>query len=333
MPNHLLVNIQFLCVQSSVKKPIAISHSFANEKSFLQPTALFPFDCEKQSFFQANGTKPQSIEKQIKLDFLSHMLLPLNVIVSGKQLRKLPRLTNSNIITIKRPETIRAKSNGRMGFAPLFEEERRQKMKMLKQVVKIMSDKKNNDRQTASSTTTTTTTTTPRPTTRRPTTTTLTTSTTTTKPTTTTTSKPIQKSAAELLGLPELPPEPAVTPSPIFQIRIESPKSFQTSELSSKDYDYSDDLDYQDNPGRWQIIPPVEASKAIARHRVDPEQPILSLAPPPPAPPSAPSSSSSSNSVQNRPVSPFQIVGHVMSDEELKSFPDSPIGKFKIPNL
>jgi len=242
-----------------------------------------------------------------------------------KQLRKLPRLTNSNIITIKRPETIRAKSNGRMGFAPLFEEERRQKMKMLKQVVKIMSDKKNNDRQTTSSTTTTTTTTTPRPTTRRPTTTTLTTSTTTTKPTTTTTSKPIQKSAAELLGLPELPPEPAVTPSPIFQIRIESPKSFQTSELSSKDYDYSDDLDYQDNPGRWQIIPPVEASKAIARHRVDPEQPILSLAPPPPAPPSAPSSSSSSNSVQNRPVSPFQIVGHVMSDEELKSFPDSPI--------
>ena len=59
----------------------------------------------------------------------------------GKQLRKLPRLTNSNIITIKRPETIRAKSNGRMGFAPLFEEERRQKMKMLKQVVKIMKNK------------------------------------------------------------------------------------------------------------------------------------------------------------------------------------------------
>ena len=258
------------------------------------------------------------------------MLLPLNLIVSGKQLRKLPRLTNSNIITIKRPETIRAKSNGRMGFAPLFEEERRQKMKMLKQVVKIMSDKKNNDRRPASSTTTTTT---PRTTTRRATTTTLTTSTTTTKASTTTTAKPIQKSAAELLGLPELPPEPVVTPSPIFQIRIESPKSFQTSELSNKDYDFTDDLDYQDNPGRWQIIPPVEASKAIARHRVDPEQPILSLAPPPPAPPSAPASSSSSNSVQNRPVSPFQIVGHVMSDEELKSFPDSPIGKFKIAKL
>ena len=59
----------------------------------------------------------------------------------GKQLRKLPRLTNSNIITIKRPETIRAKSNGRMGFAPLFEEERRQKMKMLRQMVKITKNK------------------------------------------------------------------------------------------------------------------------------------------------------------------------------------------------
>ena len=78
-------------------------------------------------------------------------------------MRKLPRLTNSDIITIKiRPETIRAKSNGRMGFAPLFEEERRKKIKMLKNVVKIMKDKaqSSSTTTTTSSTTTSTTTTT-----------------------------------------------------------------------------------------------------------------------------------------------------------------------------
>ena len=78
-------------------------------------------------------------------------------------MRKLPRLTNSDIITIKtRPETIRAKSNGRMGFAPLFEEERRKKIKMLKNVVKIMKDKaqSSSTTTTTSSTTTFTTTTT-----------------------------------------------------------------------------------------------------------------------------------------------------------------------------
>ena len=102
-----------------------------------------------------------------------------------------------------------------------------------------------------------------------------------------------------------------VNPSPIFKIRVESPKSFKTSSLENNGEDLSN-LDIIAGQ-RWQIIHPVEASKAIARHRVDPEQPILSLEPPP--------------LVQKRPVSPFQIVGHVMSDEELKSFPDSPIGK------
>ena len=76
-------------------------------------------------------------------------------------MRKLPRLTNSDIITIKtRPETIRAKSNGRMGFAPLFEEERRKKIKMLRNVVKIMKNKAQTTTTTTSSTATTSTTTT-----------------------------------------------------------------------------------------------------------------------------------------------------------------------------
>ena len=75
-------------------------------------------------------------------------------------MRKLPRLTNSDIITIKtRPETIRAKSNGRMGFAPLFEEERRKKIKMLRNVVKIMKNKAQTTTMTTSSTATTSTTT------------------------------------------------------------------------------------------------------------------------------------------------------------------------------
>ena len=76
-------------------------------------------------------------------------------------MRKLPRLTNSDIITIKtRPETIRAKSNGRMGFAPLFEEERRKKIKMLRNVVKIMKNKAQTTTTTTTSSTSTTSTTT-----------------------------------------------------------------------------------------------------------------------------------------------------------------------------
>ena len=72
-------------------------------------------------------------------------------------MRKLPRLTNSDIITIKtRPETIRAKSNGRMGFAPLFEEERRKKIKMLRNVVKIMKKAQTSTTPSTTSTTTTT---------------------------------------------------------------------------------------------------------------------------------------------------------------------------------
>ena len=212
------------------------------------------------------------------------------MLISGKQLRKLPRLTEADIITIKRPQIVRAKSNGRMSFAPLFEKERTQKMKMLKFIMK---------------TTTTTTTV-------KPTTTTTTMSTTTTATTTTTTTEMSVKRPNEdledLLGLPELPNEPSATQSPLFQIRVHEsagdPKSIET------------DL----NPDKWQLIPPVQASKSIVRFRVDPEQPILSLKPPAQEPP-VPSSENE--------LSPFQLVGHVMSEAELKSFPDSPMFKIK----
>merc|ERR1711899_60558 len=139
---------------------------------------------------------------------------------------------------------------------------------MLKNVVKIMKDKAQSSSTTTSSTTTSTTTTTTatikrnkhlnpnhgeaggksvrRPFTRtstaRTTTTRTTTSRTTTSTTTTTTSttthkittiRPIIKSPEELLGLPEIPEQLVITPSPIFQIRVESPKSFKTSALDN----------------------------------------------------------------------------------------------------
>ena len=210
------------------------------------------------------------------------------MVISGKQLRKLPRLTEADIITIKRPQIVRAKSNGRMSFAPLFEKERTQKMKMLQFIMK-----------------TPTTTTTVKPTTTMSTTTSTTT-------TTTTTERSAARPNEDLLGLPELPNEPSATQSPLFQIRVHEsaadPKSIET------------DL----NPDKWQLIPPVQASKSIVRFRVDPEQPILSLKPPAPAAQESKSDSSAANE-----LSPFQLVGHVMSEAELKSFPDSPMFKIK----
>ena len=144
----------------------------------------------------------------------------------------------------------------------------------------------------------------------KPTTTMSTTTSTTT--TTTTTERSAARPNEDLLGLPELPNEPSATQSPLFQIRVHEsagdPKSIET------------DL----NPDKWQLIPPVQASKSIVRFRVDPEQPILSLKPPAPAAQESKSDSSAANE-----LSPFQLVGHVMSEAELKSFPDSPMFKIK----
>ena len=277
---------------------------------------------------------------------------------------------------------MRAKSNGRMGFAPLFEEQRRQKMDMLNQVVKIMKSNNNPTRQKNQQSlrnsnpkplTTTTTSLSPRPPTKsmtdqrietarkrkQPTlaqnkrttkTTTKTTTMTTTTKTTTTISprKSIKKEDStghlppknnpsshkiihqpeEILGLPELPPEPKAPESPLFQIsRVDhsensgpsisqhhAPKSFDLSETDS----LLNNNIVPNNAEKWQLIPPVQASKSIVRFRVDqegPKQPILSLAPPPRAP----------TPHFKPPVSPFQIVGHVMTDDQLKTLPDSPI--------
>ena len=198
---------------------------------------------------------------------------------------------------------MRAKSNGRMSFAPLFEKERTQKMKMLKQIMK--------------STTTTTT---------------------TTMKTTTTTENVnkqltnVNKPSENLLGLPELPNEPKATQSPLFQIRVHESAADPKSLIPTDPEILADPHDPLDqNPEKWQLIPPVQASKSIVRFRVDPEQPILSLSPPaqdPKTPGPQIESSGSQEESQNE-LSPFQLVGHVMSEAELKAFPDSPIVKIK----
>jgi hypothetical protein len=279
---------------------------------------------------------------------------------------------------------VRAKSNGRMGFAPLFEEQRRQKMDMLNQVVKIMKSNNNNPtrqknqqslRNSNPKPLTTTKRLSPRPTTksmtdqrietarkrkqpaaptRRTTTKTTaktTTMTTTTEKTTILPKKSIENPAVhlpqkinpsshkiihqpeEILGLPELPLEPKAPESPLFQIsRVDhtgnlgpaisqhhAPKSFDLSETDS----LLNNNIVPNNAEKWQLIPPVQASKSIVRFRVDqegPKQPVLSLAPPPRDPALS----------FKPPVSPFQIVGHVMTDDQLKTLPDSPI--FNITN-
>jgi len=139
----------------------------------------------------------------------------------------------------------------------------------------------------------------------------------------TTTTLPSSKSPEELLGLPELPPQPKSHNSPLFQIRIESanPKSFQTDAVNIPATNEILDGPHIPTEGeRWQLIPPVQASKSIVRFRVDPEQPHLSVkVKPAKTRPVSPAFN------LKPPVSPFQIVGHVMSEEELRAFPDSPI--------
>ena len=208
-------------------------------------------------------------------------------------------MTEADIITIKRPQIVRAKSNGRMSFAPLFEKERTQKMKMLKQIMK--------------STTTTTTTTT----------TTLSTTTENVNKQLTNVNKPSEN----LLGLPELPNEPKATQSPLFQIRVHESAADPKSLIPADPEILADPHDPLDqNSEKWQLIPPVQASKSIVRFRVDPEQPILSLSPPAQQDPKK--SQKGPKESQNE-LSPFQLVGHVMSEAELKAFPDSPIVKIK----
>lgn len=126
----------------------------------------------------------------------------------------------------------------------------------------------------------------------------------------------------KLLGLPELPPD-VTRNSPIFTFKT-GPNDFvftgakddKTSKENSKENEALEEVETIGG----QLLPPVEAGKSVAKFHVDREGPhannqlAVFLTPPPPVP-----KPTSSNNV------PLQLVGHVMTSNELSAFPDSPI--------
>ena len=101
-----------------------------------------------------------------------------------------------------------------------------------------------------------------------------------------------------ILGLPELP--------------FEAPAKPTTMSLSTFDSD-DNEIDYDDEyseDGKLQLLPKKSAGKSVARLHKDREQPEVRLVPPPPPPPALP---------------PLQVVGHVLDSEDLKFVPNSPI--------
>ena len=126
-----------------------------------------------------------------------------------------------------------------------------------------------------------------------------------------------------LLGLPELP-EDIPKNSPIFTFKT-GPRKFPVSEnadhhklkenLNSKEIE--DDIETIGG----QLLPPVAAGKSVAKFHKDTEGPInnqlaVFLTPPPPLP-------------KSQDNAPLQLVGHVMTSNELSAFPDSPIVNIK----
>ena len=128
-----------------------------------------------------------------------------------------------------------------------------------------------------------------------------------------------------LLGLPELPPD-IPRNSPIFTFKT-GPKGFSSSKKNNHNdlKDNSKETDFDDEEVETiggQLLPPEAAGKSVAKFRKDTEGPThnqlsIFLTPPPP--------------VQTRLKSnaPLQLVGHVMTSNELSAFPDSPIVKIK----
>ena len=127
-----------------------------------------------------------------------------------------------------------------------------------------------------------------------------------------------------LLGLPELPPD-VTRNSPIFTFKagpndfvFTGPKEDKISKENSGEQEEIETIG-------GQLLPPVAAGKSVAKFHKDREgahannQLAVFLTPPPPVPKSL---SSNSNA-------PLQLVGHVMTSNELSAFPDSPIVNIK----
>lgn len=113
----------------------------------------------------------------------------------------------------------------------------------------------------------------------------------------------------ELLDLPELPIQRETSGdeknSPVFVLK---PKLIINEPM---DYDSA-----TEESETFQFLPPKEASQSVKRFHKDPEQPALDLLPPPLTPVTT--------------EAPVQFVGHVMTSEELQSFPNSPMVKIRV---
>lgn len=128
-----------------------------------------------------------------------------------------------------------------------------------------------------------------------------------------------------LLGLPELPPD-VTRNSPIFTFKA-GPNDFVFTG-PKEDKISKENLEEQEEEIETiggQLLPPVAAGKSVAKFHKDREgahannQLAVFLTPPPPVP----KSSSPNNNA------PLQLVGHVMTSNELSAFPDSPIVNIK----
>ena len=137
------------------------------------------------------------------------------------------------------------------------------------------------------------------------------------------------RNEGNLLGLPELPPD-VTRNSPIFSFKtgpndfvFTGPKQDKISKENSKEQEEEEEEDVETIGG--QLLPPVAAGKSVAKFHKDREgahgnnQLAVFLTPPPPLP----KSSSTNNNA------PLQLVGHVMTSNELSAFPDSPIVNIK----
>ena len=283
--------------------------------------------------------------------FIASFLIAQKIIVSSKEskgLRKRPRLQSSEIINLNprpRPNVIRTgRLNGRLRFAPLFEKKRKENFEKFAKAMDMSSHSKSTKASSQRRN---------RPTSSR-----------LTKNRNIFTKKETQHESAflnkstntsrkheskkikssqlrktprfningrrnqnrgeeNLLGLPELP-EDIPKNSPIFTFKT-GPRKFPVSDnadrhklkenLSAKEIE--DDIETIGG----QLLPPVAAGKSVAKFHKDTEGPInnqlaVFLTPPPPLP-------------KSQDNAPLQLVGHVMTSNELSAFPDSPIVNIK----
>ncbi|XP_059083053.1 uncharacterized protein LOC131880427 [Tigriopus californicus] len=116
-------------------------------------------------------------------------------------------------------------------------------------------------------------------------------------------------SLIKLLDLPELPIQRESSGdeknSPVFVLK---PKLIVNEPM---DHD-----SLMEESETFQFLPPKEASQSVERFHKDPEQPALDLVPPPLSPSTT--------------EAPVQFVGHVMTSDELQSFPNSPMVKIRV---